>query len=59
MEIIMNISYANYFPSDFLLLSGDACPEKNGVRQPALLFFVCSTIELIHQSLIFFFTTHL
>ncbi|KAG1934530.1 hypothetical protein F2P79_019771 [Pimephales promelas] len=33
MEIIMNISYANYFPSAFLLLSRDACPEKNGVRQ--------------------------
>lgn len=29
----MNISYANYFPSAFLLLSRDACPEKNGVRQ--------------------------
>ncbi|KAG1960247.1 gastrula zinc finger protein XlCGF8.2DB-like [Pimephales promelas] len=33
MEIIMNISYANYFPSAFLLLSRDACPEKNDVRQ--------------------------
>ncbi|KAG1924769.1 hypothetical protein F2P79_025943, partial [Pimephales promelas] len=25
---IMNISYANYFPSAFLLLSRDACPRK-------------------------------
>jgi len=33
MEIIMNISYANYFPSAFLLLSRDASPKKNGVRQ--------------------------
>jgi len=33
MEIIMNSGYANYFPFAFLLLSRDASPEENGVRQ--------------------------
>jgi len=30
---IMNSSYANYFPSAFLLLSRDARPEVNSIRQ--------------------------